>query len=78
LRTCQTYGADLARDYLPREGHTRKVSGMARRVRVIEILIDDFDGKELPEGEGQSFQFNWQGVDYELDASEEHANSYKP
>lgn len=46
---------------------------MAKRVRVIEVLIDDFDGKELPEGEGQSFQFNWQGVDYELDTSLEHA-----
>lgn len=45
---------------------------MARRVRVIETLIDDLDGNELPEGSGQTFNFNWQGVDYEIDLSDEH------
>jgi hypothetical protein len=47
---------------------------MAKRVRVIETLIDDLDGTELPEGTGQTFNFNWQGVDYEIDLSDEHSD----
>lgn len=48
---------------------------MARRVRVVETLIDDFDGTELPEGTGRSISFNWQGVDYEIDLSDEHGEA---
>jgi hypothetical protein len=48
---------------------------MAKRVRVIETLIDDLDGTEQPEGSGQTFNFNWQGVDYEIDLSDDHGEA---
>lgn len=50
---------------------------MAKRVRVIETLIDDLDGTELPEGTGETYNFNWQGVDYEIDLSDEHSEQLK-
>ena len=38
---------------------------MAQRTQI--ILIDDFDGTEIEDGEGQSITFTWSGIDYSID-----------
>lgn len=40
---------------------------MAKRIRVVETIIDDIDGTEQPEGEGKSFTYVWNGRVYEID-----------
>lgn len=40
---------------------------MARRVKTIVLVTDDITGQELPEGQGQSIRFSWQGTEYEID-----------
>jgi hypothetical protein len=47
---------------------------VAKRARVIQTIIDDIDGQELPEGEGQSITYQWRGQHYEIDVSDQHAS----
>ncbi|MBF4619506.1 Lsr2 family protein [Clavibacter sp. VKM Ac-2873] len=44
---------------------------MARKV--ITTLVDDVDGKPIEEGKGETVPFALDGVDYEIDLSEENA-----
>lgn len=44
--------------------------------RTVEIVIDDIDGKELKEGEGQTVTFAIGRSQYELDLSEKNAEKF--
>lgn len=44
---------------------------MARKV--VYQLVDDIDGTELLEGEGETVVFSLDGTDYEIDLSTDHA-----
>lgn len=46
---------------------------MARKVRTILEVTDDFDHKLIPEGEGENLVFVWRGNEYEIDVSNEHS-----
>lgn len=48
---------------------------MAKRVRVIETIIDDIDGTEQPEGTGKSYTYVWNGRVYEIDLGETNASA---
>lgn len=45
--------------------------------KTIVRIIDDLDGAELSEGEGERVRFALDGVDYELDLSEANAASLR-
>ncbi|NLT25522.1 MAG: Lsr2 family protein [Microbacteriaceae bacterium] len=44
---------------------------MARKI--IYQIVDDIDGTELPEGAGETVKFSLDGVDYEIDLSDDNA-----
>jgi hypothetical protein len=50
---------------------------MGKRVKVIELIIDDLDGKEQPEGTGETIRYSWLGNDWEIDLSDEHAEQFR-
>lgn len=37
--------------------------------RIVRQLIDDLDGAEIPDGEGERVEFSVRGVDYQIDLS---------
>lgn len=45
--------------------------------RITEILVDDLDGTEIVEGAGRSVKFAFEGVNYEIDLTEEHADEFR-
>lgn len=46
---------------------------MGKKVRTVITLIDDLDGRELEEGQGQTVTFALDGTNYEIDLSDENA-----
>lgn len=48
---------------------------MAQRTKV--LLVDDLDGVELPEGQGQTVRFSLNGVSYEIDLSKKNADALR-
>ncbi len=48
---------------------------MAQKTKV--TVIDDLDGKELPEGKGQTVTFSLDGVSYEIDLSKKNADALR-
>lgn len=40
---------------------------MARKVQTITTFVDDLDGTELAEAEGETVKFAYKGVSYEID-----------
>ncbi|WP_311245391.1 Lsr2 family protein [Microbacterium sp. WCS2018Hpa-23] len=51
------------------------VRGMARRI--VHQLVDDIDGTELDEGEGETVHFSLNGTAYEIDLTSEHADELR-
>lgn len=45
--------------------------------KVITQLVDDIDGKELKEGEGETVTFALDGAQYELDLSKKNADTFR-
>jgi hypothetical protein len=45
---------------------------MALRTQI--VLIDDLDGTEITDGDGQSIAFTWSGVEYSIDLSKTNAD----
>lgn len=45
--------------------------------KTIVQLVDDLDGKELAEGKGETVRFGLDGVEYELDLSNQHAKQLR-
>lgn len=45
--------------------------------RVITQLVDDIDGKELKEGDGETLTFSLDGTSYELDLSHKNADKFR-
>jgi hypothetical protein len=41
--------------------------------RIVRQLIDDIDGAEIPESQGERVEFTLRGVSYEIDLSEANA-----
>lgn len=52
-----------------------KVARMAQRV--ITQLVDDLDGKELKDGQGETVTFGLDGVTYEIDLATKNASSLR-
>jgi hypothetical protein len=50
---------------------------MAQRVVTIVTFIDDLDGSEYQEGEGETFLYTWDGTAYEIDLSEANAERFR-
>ena len=48
---------------------------MAQRTQI--VLIDDVDGTEITDGDGQSITFTWSGVDYSIDLSKTNADKFE-
>ncbi len=48
---------------------------MAQRTKV--LFVDDLDGTELPEGQGQTVRFSLDGVSYEIDLSKDNADALR-
>jgi hypothetical protein len=48
---------------------------MARRMQV--LFVDDLDGNELPDGQGQTVTFSLDGVSYEIDLSRDNADQLR-
>ncbi|WP_311259982.1 Lsr2 family protein [Microbacterium sp. WCS2018Hpa-9] len=48
---------------------------MARRI--VHQLVDDIDGTELDEGEGETVHFSLNGTAYEIDLTSEHADELR-
>lgn len=48
---------------------------MARKI--IHQLVDDLDGAELGDGEGETIRFGLDGKTYEIDLSAEHAQQLR-
>jgi hypothetical protein len=48
---------------------------MAQRTQV--VLIDDFDGTEITDGDAQSVTLTWSGVDYSIDLSKTNADKFE-
>ena len=45
--------------------------------RVITQLVDDIDGKEIPDGAGETVAFALDGVSYEIDLSTKNADAFR-
>jgi hypothetical protein len=45
--------------------------------KVITQLVDDIDGKELKDGEGETVTFSLDGTTYELDLSRKNADKFR-
>jgi hypothetical protein len=54
-------------------GEGRALNGTAGGTR----LVDDLDGKELPEGSGETVRFGLDDVSYEIDLSRRHADRFR-
>ena len=48
---------------------------MAQRTQI--VLIDDVDGNEIEDGDGQSIAFSFSGVDYTIDLSKSNADKFE-
>ncbi|MDT0276285.1 histone-like nucleoid-structuring protein Lsr2 [Blastococcus goldschmidtiae] len=48
---------------------------MAQTTRV--LIVDDLDGNELPEGQGQTVTFALDGTGYEIDLSKKNADKLR-
>lgn len=48
---------------------------MARRI--VHQLVDDIDGTELEEGQGETVHFSLNGTAYEIDLTSEHADELR-
>lgn len=48
---------------------------MAQTTRV--MYVDDLDGKELPDGQGQTVKFSLDGTSYEIDLGKENADKLR-
>lgn len=48
---------------------------MAKKIRVVETIIDDMTGDEQPEGTGKSFTYVWNGRVWEIDLGDSNANA---
>jgi len=48
---------------------------MARKVQI--LMVDDLDGKELPDGEAQTVKFSLDNSDYEIDLSQKNADALR-
>jgi hypothetical protein len=48
---------------------------VAQRTKV--LIVDDLDGTELPDGQGQSIAFSLDGVSYEIDLSNKNADQLR-
>jgi len=48
---------------------------MAQRTQI--VLIDDLDGTEIKNGDGQSVTFTWSGVDYSIDLRKANADKFE-
>lgn len=45
--------------------------------RILTVLIDDIDGKELADGAGETVTFALDATTYELDLSKENADKFR-
>lgn len=45
--------------------------------RTIVQLVDDLDGKEIGDGEGETIAFSFSGVDYSIDLSSKNAEKFQ-
>ena len=45
--------------------------------RITEILVDDLDGTEIVPGAGRTVKFAFDGVDYEIDLTDEHTDEMR-
>lgn len=48
---------------------------MAQTTRV--LFVDDLDGKELPDGQGQTIEFSLDGTSYEIDLGKKNADAMR-
>lgn len=48
---------------------------MAQRIRT--FLVDDINGEEFEDGEGQTIDFQWNGVPYTIDLVEKNAAKFE-
>lgn len=48
---------------------------MAKKIRVVETIIDDMTGEEQPEGTGKSFTYVWNGRVWEIDLGDANASA---
>jgi hypothetical protein len=44
--------------------------------QVVTKLVDDITGKEIPDGEGETIQFAFNGVSYEIDLDTKNAKKF--
>ena len=44
--------------------------------QVVTKLVDDITGKEIPDGEGETIQFAFNGVSYEIDLDAKNAKKF--
>ena len=44
--------------------------------QVVTKLVDDITGKEIPDGEGETIQFAFNGVTYEIDLDAKNAKKF--
>jgi hypothetical protein len=47
---------------------------MAQKTQI--VLISDLSGKELPDGRGETIEFSYRGVDYQIDLSDKEAAGF--
>ncbi|MGK0721142.1 histone-like nucleoid-structuring protein Lsr2 [Leucobacter sp. W1478] len=45
--------------------------------RITEILVDDIDGTEIAAGAGGTVKFSFEGVNYEIDLTDEHVKEMR-
>jgi hypothetical protein len=45
--------------------------------RTLEVMIDDIDGTELPDGSGECVHFSLDGKDYSIDLSQANAEQFR-
>lgn len=48
---------------------------MAQRMNI--VIVDDIDGKELPQSEAQTVRFSLDGAQYEIDLSDKNAEALR-
>lgn len=54
-----------------------RVNDMAKKTEVTVTLVDDLTGEEFAEGKGETFQYTFDGVRYELDLSDKNAKAFR-
>ena len=45
--------------------------------KVVTLLTDDISGKEIPDGEGETFDFAFQGYTYSIDLDAKNAKKFR-